>query len=107
MSIEHALDKFQRMKRERIAFIVYELLERGGEANLEEFKGSIAVNYGIRQVTLEEYFEDLKSAGMICTDKIKLVLRWSKEQVAEWLKNKDFTLPEKKGKGAKFTSVCY
>ena len=100
MSIEHALDKFQRMKRERMAFIVYELLERGGEANLEEFKGSIAVNYGIRQVTLEEYFEGLKSAGMICTDKIKLVLRWSKEQVAEWLKKQGFHTTRKEREGS-------
>lgn len=64
MGIEASLDAFQKMKRQRISYVVYELVERGGEANLEEFKGSIAVNWGIRQKTLEEYLEDLKCAGM-------------------------------------------
>lgn len=65
MGVEQSLDRFQKMKRERIAYMVYELLQRGGEANLGEFMGSIAVNWGIRQKTQLEYFEDLKYAGAI------------------------------------------
>jgi len=41
------------------------LLQRGGEADLDEFMGSIAINWGIRRRTQEEYIEDLKNAGAI------------------------------------------
>ena len=46
--IERALDRFQKMKRQGMAYILEELERRGGEADLKEFMGSIAVNYGIR-----------------------------------------------------------
>lgn len=65
MGFESALDVFQKKKRERMAYIIYELYERGGRANIDEFKGSIATHYGIRRKTQDEYFEDLKSCGYI------------------------------------------
>ncbi len=82
---EGSLDRFQRMKRDRIANILYELYERDGEAELREFSGSIAVNYGIRRQTLSEYLEDLKAAGIIEVRKDRILLKWSKEKTEDWL----------------------
>ncbi|MCS7115729.1 MAG: hypothetical protein N0A00_10125 [Candidatus Bathyarchaeota archaeon] len=87
MGIEESLDKFQKMKRQRIAYMVYELLEKGGEANLNEFKGSIAVNWGIRQKTQDEYIEDLKNAGAISVYQNKIVLKWDRDKAKQWLEN--------------------
>ena len=65
MSFYASLDRFQKMKRQRVAYMLDELLERGGEADLNEFIGSIAMNFGIRRKTQEEYLQDLKYAGAI------------------------------------------
>jgi hypothetical protein len=51
MAFEQSLDKFQKMKRDRIAYIISELVKRNGEADLKEFMGSIAMNYGVRRRT--------------------------------------------------------
>ena len=81
-----SLDRFQKMKRDRIAFVVYELYRRGGEANLKEFEGSIAVNYGIRRATIDEYLGDLQYCGAIEIKKNKIVLKWDKEEAEKWLR---------------------
>jgi len=81
-----SLDKFQKMKRERIAYLVFELYRRDGEAELREFKGSIAVNYGIRRETVDEYLGDLLSYGMIEIANNKILLKWDKEKIEAWLK---------------------
>ena len=62
-----------------------ELLERGGEADLNEFIGSIAMNFGIRRKTQEEYLQDLKYAGAIDVRNDKVLLLWSKEDTRKWL----------------------
>jgi len=85
MGIEQALDRFQKMKRDRMGYIVYELYERGGKANLDEFRGSIATNYGIRRKTQDEYFEDLRDAGVIDMTSDKIRLLWSENEAKEWL----------------------
>lgn len=63
--IERALDRFQKMKRQGMAYILEELERRGGEADLKEFMGSIAVNYGIRLHTQWEYLQEMQYAGTI------------------------------------------
>jgi len=86
MAIEQSLDKFQKMKRHRVAYVVSEFVRRNGEADLREFMGSIAMNYGIRKKTQEEYFEDLKYAGAIDVMESKIVLKWDIDKVKEWLR---------------------
>ena len=61
MSIDEHLDRFQKQKQKRIAYMLYELVRRGGKADKNEFIGSIAVNYGIRRKTQEEYLENLNT----------------------------------------------
>jgi hypothetical protein len=96
MGIEASLDIFQKKKKERIAYLVHELLERGGEADLNEFKGSVAVHWGIRQKTQDEYIQDLKSAGAINVHENKIILNWEKEKAEEWLKRQGIkTKPSK------------
>jgi hypothetical protein len=93
MAIEQSLDKFQKMKRDRIAYIISELVRRNGEADLKEFMGSIAMNYGIRKKTQEEYFEDLKYAGaMDVMEGNKIVLKWDIDKAKEWLRKQGVTL---------------
>jgi hypothetical protein len=92
MAIEQSLDKFQKMKRDRIAYIISELVRRNGEADLKEFMGSIAMNYGIRKKTQEEYFEDLKYAGAIDVMETKIILKWDMDRAKEWLKKQGVTL---------------
>jgi predicted transcriptional regulator len=93
MAIEQSLDKFQKMKRQRVAYVVSELVRRNGEADLKEFMGSIAMNYGIRKKTQEEYFEDLKYAGAIdIMEGSKIVLKWDIDKAKEWLKKQGVTL---------------
>ena len=98
LSIESALDVFQEKKRMRIAYMVYELLERGGEADLKEFMGSLSVNYGFRGKTLEEYFDDLKNAKMVKIGNRKISLLWDKDQTKEWLENKGVITVRKEDK---------
>jgi len=71
----------------RIAYVVYELLERNTEADLNEFRGSLSVNCGFRGKTLDEYFEDLKNAQMIKIKDRKINLLWDKDKTEEWLEN--------------------
>ncbi|MCS7366586.1 MAG: hypothetical protein NDF52_01760 [archaeon YNP-WB-062] len=92
MAIEQSLDKFQKMKRDRIAYIISELVRRNGEADLKEFMGSIAMNYGIRKKTQEEYFEDLKYAGAIDVMETKIILKWDMDRAKEWLRKQGVTL---------------
>ncbi len=47
--------------------------------------GSIAVNWGIRRKTQEEYIEDLKNAGAISVYQDKIVLQWDKDKAEQWL----------------------
>ena len=71
----------------RIAHVVYELWERNGEADLNEFRGSLSVNYGFRGKTLDEYFEDLRNAKMIKIKNKKVSLLWDRDKTEEWLEN--------------------
>jgi phosphosulfolactate synthase (CoM biosynthesis protein A) len=81
------------MKRQRVAYVVSELVRRNGEADLKEFMGSIAINYGIRKKTQEEYFEDLKYAGAIdVMEGSKIVLKWDIDKAKEWLRKQEVTL---------------
>ena len=87
MSIEQDLDRFQKMKQKRIAFVVYELVKRGGEADIKELEGSLATNYGLRRKTLEEeYFKDLQFYRVLDVTGDKLVLLWEENKAKEWLK---------------------
>jgi hypothetical protein len=54
MAVEQYLDRFQKMRKERVAFMIKELVKRGGKAEMNEFMGSIATNYGIRRTTQQE-----------------------------------------------------
>jgi len=49
------------------------------EADLNEFMGSIATNFGIRLKTQEEYLQDLKYAEAIGVRNDKVLLLWNKE----------------------------
>ncbi len=98
LSIENALDVFQQKKRQRIACIVYEILKRGGEADLREFEGSISVNYGIRVKTQEEYIEDLKNAQMIKIEGNKISLSWDNNKIEQWLENQGIVANRRKTK---------
>lgn len=62
--IEDYLDLWQRLRQQRIAFIM-ELLESKEEVDENQFLGSISTEYGIRRQTLEEYLKDLKDYGVI------------------------------------------
>ena len=75
VNTEVSLDKFQKMKRQRMTYILEELKRRGGEADLKEFMGSIAVNYGIRMKTQWEYIHEMEYAGAIDVIKGKIRLR--------------------------------
>jgi hypothetical protein len=86
MAIEQSLDKFHKMKRDRIAYIISELVKRNGEADIRELMGSLAMNYGFRRKTQEEYFEDLKYAGAIDVTENSILLKWDVNKAKEWLK---------------------
>ena len=73
-----------------MAYMIHELLNRGGEAEIDVFKGSIATNYGIRRKTQDEYIEDLKYAGMIDVAGNKIFLKWEENEVKEWLERQGF-----------------
>ena len=88
MSIDEHLDRFQKQKQKRIAFMLYELVRKGGKADKNEFMGSIAVNYGIRRKTQEEYLEDLKYSGAIDITENNIILKWDMDKAKEWLKTK-------------------
>jgi hypothetical protein len=93
MAIEQSLDKFQKMKRDRIAYIISELVKRNGEADINEFMGSIATNHGIRRTTQQSTLEDLKYAGAIdVMEGSKIVLKWDMDKAKEWLKKQGVTL---------------
>jgi hypothetical protein len=91
MVIEQSLDKFQKMKRDRIAYIISELVKRNGEADIRELMGSLAMNYGIRRKTQEEYFEDLKYAGAIDVMGNSIILKWDIDKAKEWLRKQGIT----------------
>jgi hypothetical protein len=78
--------------------MVFELLERDGEADLNEFRGSLSVNYGFRGKTLDEYFEDLKNAQMIKIQDRKINLLWNKNKTEEWLENQGVVAIRKENK---------
>ena len=88
MSIDEHLDRFQKQKQKRIAYMLYELVRRGGKADKNEFIGSIAVNYGIRRKTQEEYLEDLKYSGAIDITENNIILKWDMDKAKDWLKTK-------------------
>ena len=68
--------------------MLYELVRRGGKADKNEFMGSIAVNYGIRRKTQEEYLEDLKYSGAIDITENNIILKWDMDKAKDWLKTK-------------------
>jgi hypothetical protein len=94
--IESSLDRFQVMKRNRMTFMVYELWRRNGVAKLNEFKGSIAVHYGIRRKTQDEYIEDLKNAGIVSVKDNIISLLWSSDKTEEWLEEQRFVAFDKR-----------
>ena len=85
MEIERSLDKNQKMKRDLTAFVVEQLLYRGGSASVSEFEGSIAIWDGIRQKTQDEYLEDMQHAGLVDVDNGTIRLKWDKEKTRNWL----------------------
>jgi len=92
MAVEQYLDRFQKMRKERVAFMIKELVERDGKAETNEFMGSIATNYGIRRATQQEYSEDLKYAGAINVMENSIILKWEMDKAKEWLKKQEVTL---------------
>ena len=69
-------------------YLKYELMKRGGKVDKNEFMGSIAVNYGIRRKTQEEYLEDLKYSGAIDITENNIILKWDMDKAKDWLKTK-------------------
>ena len=65
VSIEPYLDRFQWMKKGRMRYIIQELEERGGEAPLREFMGSIATEHGISYESQKKYFKEFEDYGLI------------------------------------------
>jgi hypothetical protein len=92
MAVEQYLDRFQKMRKERVAFMIKELVKRGGKAEMNEFMGSIATNYGIRRTTQQEYLEDLKYAGAIDVMGNSIILKWDIDKAKEWLRKQEVTL---------------
>jgi len=84
-----ALDTFQKKKAQRMFYVVSELLQRGGEANLAEFSGSLAMTHGMDQDTVREYVDDLRAAGAVEVTRVssieKIRLTWIPEQAEGWL----------------------
>jgi len=70
------LDKFQIDKRARMKYLLKEIEDRNS-VPVKEFLGSIAVSYGIRRATGEEYLHDWMDAGYIIihNDIIKFLRR--------------------------------
>lgn len=62
--IEDFLDLWQRMRKQRIAFIM-EILSSQKEVEVDQFLGSISTEYGIRRQTLKEYLTDVQDYGLI------------------------------------------
>jgi hypothetical protein len=54
--------------------------------------GSLAINYGIRRKTQEEYFEDLKYAGAIDVMGNSIILKWEMDKAKEWLRKQRVTI---------------
>jgi len=92
MAVEQYLDRFQKMRKERVAFMIKELVKRGGKAEMNEFMGSIATNHGIRRTTQQEYLEDLKYAGAIDVMGNSIILKWDMDKAKEWLKKQGVAL---------------
>lgn len=63
-SIHLHLDRFQIMKQGRMNYLLEDIKIKG-TAKVDEFLGSIAVNYGIRETTGREYLDDWTKAGYI------------------------------------------
>jgi hypothetical protein len=89
---ENIIDMFQKQKQKRIAYVVYELVQRGGEASLKEFRGSIDVNWGMKGKTQDEYYEDLKDTGIIRITGNTISLLWSKDEAENWLKKQGIAI---------------
>ena len=75
VSIEPYLDRFQWMKKGRMKYIVQELENRGGEAPLKQFMGSIATEHGISYETQKKYFAELEDYGLIEISEGKIRLK--------------------------------
>ena len=58
------LDRFQRMKQNRMRALLEELAEIG-EIPVTEFLSYVAVRYGIRRTTVFEYLDDWLDGGYI------------------------------------------
>ena len=59
-----SLDRFQQMKLDRMACLLEEL-EQAKTIGIKEFLSHIAVDYGIRRNTGNEYLQDWLDAGCI------------------------------------------
>lgn len=79
LTISLHLDRFQRMKRDRMRCLLEEL-ERVKAMKIKDFLSHIAINYGIRRTTGEEYIRDWLDAGCIAieNDKIKFLRKQPK-----------------------------
>ena len=75
VSVEPYLDRFQWMKKGRMRFIIQELEERGGEAPLKQFMGSIATEHGISYETQKKYFAEFEDYGLIEISEGKIRLK--------------------------------
>lgn len=65
------LDRFQQMKRERMRCLLEEL-EQVGTIGIKDFLSHIAIHYGIRRTTGQEYIQDWLDAGCISVEDGKI-----------------------------------
>jgi hypothetical protein len=70
------IDFWQMMKRDRMKFLLDEIQELG-EVEVSKFLGLIAVKYGIRKATGEEYINDWINAG--CITVVNNIIRFVKK----------------------------
>jgi len=73
MIVDENLDKFQRMRRERIK-LIGEILKAKQQVDRKSFLASMSVEFGIRRKTLLEYLRDLETLGKIKVTNEKI--RW-------------------------------
>lgn len=85
-----SLDKFQIMKKERVKYLLSEIVDRGGTVPVNALEGSVSVWQGINPETQDKYLRDLKHAGIIDVDNGIIILKWDKQKTLDWLnRNED------------------
>ena len=59
-----SLDRFQKLKLKRMRWLLQEI-QNSGEIPLSKFFSYVAVRYGLRRATAEEYLEEWSDGGYI------------------------------------------